>query len=406
MPRRGNPLERILGRIDDLDPGNLAILAQRLAREREMLETVFNTIKDGILVADRQGVIQYANAAARTLIGLREPDVGTALLWKLMPDLARSLDFAPDETGEMPPARALTRELEITYPERRHVRLYVVPLAPNRKRSAEGRFAIILSDITEEKRSTHDLIESERLDSVVMLAAGVAHELGNPLNSMNIHLQLIERQLAKLPAGAVRKKVQESANICEGEIARLDGIIRNFLEAIRPQPPDLSEVDLLGVLAEVLALQQQELENLGIRVEVDMHLRPPPVMGDRNQIKQVFFNLLKNAMEAMTHGGRLRIEARADDAWVYLVFADNGVGIAQADLPRVFQPYFSTKRGGHGLGMMIVQRILRGHGGQIALESTPNKGTTITLQFPLKNRRIRLLEGGSKPAEHPSGGRG
>ena len=85
MPRRGNSLERILGRIDDLDPGNLAILVQRLAREREMLETVFNTIKDGILVADRQGVIQYANAAARALIGLREPDVGTALLWKVMP---------------------------------------------------------------------------------------------------------------------------------------------------------------------------------------------------------------------------------------------------------------------------------------------------------------------------------
>src|SRR5271154_2368415 len=108
MSRRGNPLERILGRIDDLDPGNLAILAQRLAREREMLETVFNTIKDGILVADRQGGIPYANAASRALIGLREPDVGTAVLWKVMPDLDRSLDFAPNDAGEMPPARALT----------------------------------------------------------------------------------------------------------------------------------------------------------------------------------------------------------------------------------------------------------------------------------------------------------
>jgi len=395
MSRRGNPLERILGRIDDLDPGNLAILAQRLAREREMLETVFNTIKDGILVVDREGVIQYANAAARALIGLRERDAGQAQLWKVMPELARALDFAPRPSGATPPARALTRELEITYPERRHVRLYVVPLAADRKRGVEGQFAIILSDVTEEQRSTRDLIESERLDSVTMLAAGVAHELGNPLNSMNIHLQLIERQLAKLRDGAAAKKIKESADICVAEVERLDGIIRNFLEAIRPQPPDLAEVDLLALLAEVLALRQQELENLGVRVEVEVAQTPPPVLGDRNQIKQVFFNVLKNAMEAMERGGRLRIEARVDDAWASLAFADNGVGIAQADLPRIFQPYFSTKRGGHGLGMMIVQRILRAHGGQISLESTEGHGTTVTLQFPLRNRRVRLLEGGA-----------
>ncbi len=394
MSRRGNPLERILGRIDDLDPGNLAILAQRLARERETLETVFNTIKDGILVVDPSGVIQYANAAARALIALPEKDVGSARLGKVMPDLARALDLTPRATGDIAPARALTREIEITYPERRHVRLYVVPLASDRKRGAEGQFAVVLTDITEEQRSTRDLIESERLDSVLMLAAGVAHELGNPLNSMNIHLQLIERHLAKLKETAATKKIKTSADICVSEIERLDGIIRHFLEAIRPQPPNLAEVDLLALLTEVLALQQQELENLGVRVEIEVVQPPPPVLGDRNQIKQVFFNLLKNAMEAMERGGRLRIAARADDAWVYLAFADNGVGIAQADLPRIFQPYFSTKRGGHGLGMMIVQRILRAHGGQIALESSVGKGTTVTLQFPAKHRRVRLLEGG------------
>jgi signal transduction histidine kinase len=178
-------------------------------------------------------------------------------------------------------------------------------------------------------------------------------------------------------------------------VERLDGIIRHFLEAIRPQPPELAEVNLLGVLTEVLELQRQELEDSGIRVEVDVVNQPPPVLADRQQLKQVFFNVIKNAMEAMTRGGRLRIEARSDDAWAYLAFADSGVGIAPEDLPRVFQPYFSTKGGGHGLGMMIVQRILRGHGGQIGLESLSGRGTTVTLQFPLKDRRVRLLEGGS-----------
>ncbi len=395
MPRSGHSLERILGRIDDLDPGNLAILVQRLARERETLEGIFNTIKDGILVVDSDGVVQYANAAAHALVGLRERDVGHARLWKLIPNLGRSLAWRPGESRNTPPARALTCEMEITYPEHRFVRIYVVPLAGGRKQPADGQIALILSDITEAQRSTREMIESERQDSVVMLAAGVAHELGNPLNSMNIHLQLIERQLAKLPKGAVSKKIRESADICEAEIRRLDGIIRNFLEAMRPQPPNLVEVDLLTLLDEVLALQRQELENLGIRVEIEVVQPPSPVMADGSQLKQVFFNLIKNAMEAMERGGHLRIRARADDAWVYLSFGDDGVGIAQSDLPRIFQPYFSTKRGGHGLGMMIVQRILRAHGGQIALESTPGQGTTVTLQFPLPNRRVRLLEGGA-----------
>jgi PAS domain S-box-containing protein len=397
MARRTDPLERVLGRLDDLDPGNLTILVQRLARERALLETVFNTIKEGIMVVDRDGIIQYANAAARALIGLKERDVGQAQLWKVMPDLARSLAWRPDEGGAgrraARPVQAATRELEITYPERRQVRLYVVPLDAPHDGRLEDHFALILSDVTEERRSTRELIESERIDSVVMLAAGVAHELGNPLNSINIHLQLIRRLLQKLGAGG--EKIQASVQACATEVERLDGIIRHFLEAIRPQPPDLIELDLLAVLTEVLELQRQELEDTGIRVEVNVVNPLPPVLADRQQLKQVFFNLIKNAMEAMTRGGHLRIEARVDDAWAYLVFADTGVGIAPEDLPRIFQPYFSTKRGGHGLGMMIVQRILRGHGGQIALESAAGRGTTVTLQFPLKDRRVRLLEGGA-----------
>jgi len=396
MRRRSDPLERVLGRLDDLDPGNLTILVQRLARERALLETVFHTIKEGIMVVDRDGAIQYANAAAQVMIGLKEKEIGQAQLWKVMPDLSRSLSWRAEDgggPGSARPVRAATRELEITYPERRQVRLYIVPLdAPHDSRLGD-HFALILSDVTEEKQSTQELIESERLDSVVMLAAGVAHELGNPLNSINIHLQLMRRQLHKL--GVDGQKVKTSVEACAAEVERLDGIIRHFLEAIRPQPPDLAEVNLLTVLTEVLELQRQELEDSGIRVEVDVVNQPPPVLADRQQLKQVFFNVIKNAMEAMTRGGRLRIEARGDDAWAYLAFTDTGVGIAPEDLPRIFQPYFSTKGGGHGLGMMIVQRILRGHGGQIGLESQPGRGTTVTLQFPLKDRRVRLLEGGA-----------
>jgi signal transduction histidine kinase len=117
----------------------------------------------------------------------------------------------------------------------------------------------------------------------------------------------------------------------------------------------------------------------------------PLVLADRNQIKQVFFNITKNAMEAMRPGGRLKIRSRADDESVYLLFADSGTGIRQEDLVRLFQPYQTTKPGGHGLGLMIAQRIMRDHGGQIGLESKEGLGTIVTLQFPRKDRRVRML---------------
>jgi signal transduction histidine kinase len=115
-------------------------------------------------------------------------------------------------------------------------------------------------------------------------------------------------------------------------------------------------------------------------------------MADRNQLKQVFFNLVKNAMEAMTAGGKLSIRVRADDDSVYLLFADTGSGIKTEDLPKLFSPYHTTKTGGHGLGLMIVQRIMRDHGGHVGIESKQGTGTVVTLQFPQKHRRVRMLK--------------
>jgi len=145
------------------------------------------------------------------------------------------------------------------------------------------------------------------------------------------------------------------------------------------------------VLAEVLSFQERELADRGIQVEVTTAAGLPLVRADRDQVKQVFFNVIKNAAEAMPPGGHLRITARVDDQYLLLAFADTGSGIKPEHLARLFEPYHTTKPGGHGLGMMVVQRILREHGGQIVVESDSHRGTTVTLQFPLKQRRVRLL---------------
>ena len=387
--KKNSSLDRVLGRLDTLDSINLANLVQRLARERGVFEEIFNTLQEGILVIRDDGAIEYANAAAQRLIGLGSDELAGQTLWRLVPGLRTSLGPAFDDRSAGGAAPVVAREFELTYPEKRVVRLYMVPF-----RAAGGspgrRFAVILSDVTKEKQSTEQRIESERTSSILLLAAGVAHELGNPLNSLTIHLQLIERRLGKLKASKDIASLAESVKVCRDEVTRLDGIITNFLEAIRPRPPDLAETDLNEVLAEVLRFQHRELADRGVEVEADTP-ELPPVLADRNQIKQVFFNLTKNAMEAMRPGGKLKIRSRADDESVFLLFADSGSGIRQEDLTRLFEPYHTTKAGGHGLGLIIAQRIMRDHGGQIGLESKEGIGTIVTLQFPRKDRRVRML---------------
>jgi signal transduction histidine kinase len=142
----------------------------------------------------------------------------------------------------------------------------------------------------------------------------------------------------------------------------------------------------------VLLVQEAELSDRKLEVKVEVSDDLPTILGDSDQIKQVFFNLIKNAMEAMQPNGSLRIIARRDDDYVYLQFVDTGSGISEENLSKVFQAYYTTKKGGHGLGMMIVERIMRAHGGHINIESRKGAGTAITLQFPQQHRRTRLLE--------------
>jgi signal transduction histidine kinase len=148
------------------------------------------------------------------------------------------------------------------------------------------------------------------------------------------------------------------------------------------------------VIGDVLSFQQKELEDRGITLEGELPAGTPVIMADRDQLKQVFFNLIKNAMEAMPPGGRLSVKVRTDDDSVYVAMADTGSGIKAEDLAKLFQPYHTTKVSGHGLGLMIVQRILRDHGGHVGIESKEGVGTVVTLQFPQKHRRVRMLAGG------------
>jgi len=233
------------------------------------------------------------------------------------------------------------------------------------------------------------------LHALTLLAAGVAHELGNPINSINIHLQLMERDLRQAPP-ELRSKLEESIRVARGEMDRLDSIITRFLKAVRPTLPDFRDASLSRVVVETLEILQAELKDRNVLVEVDVPEDLPWLRLDFEQIKQAVYNIIKNAMQAMGDKGILNIRGQNTGDAVELIFEDNGTGISLENLPHVLEPYYTTKKRGTGLGLMIVQRIIREHGAELQLESHAGQGTMVRIRFPLRKKQVQLLEEGGK----------
>ncbi len=388
-------LDKLIERIGRVRPEDIQGYLLRLADEQGFLETIFNAIHEGVIVTDLAGRVNYLNRSACELFGLeREECKGKPLGEKL-----RGLDWE-QLAG---PQKAFSRDMEVFYPQHRFLNFYVVPLSLDRPTARRSKtyepelmgYAVILRDITQSRRSTEETIHSERLSALTMLAAGVAHELGNPLNSLNIHLQLIERKLRKVPEAA-RKELQDSLEIAREEIHRLDAIIHQFLGAIRPAHLELRLENINVLVQESVAFLQPEIEDRNILVEQELRADLPLLEIDRAQMKQAVYNVIKNAFQAMKTGGILRIRTDLDDHFVSITFADTGGGIAPENLSKVFEPYYTTKASGSGLGLLIVRRIVREHGGEIDLVSGEGKGLTFTIRLPLRERRARMLTGGGK----------
>lgn len=416
MASKSSFLDKVLDRIGRLDSEGLQTVIQRLARERSFLETLFNTIQDGVLVVDENGRILYFNQAVTRLLGL-QPSVEDRLITEVIPELDWDRIARIDAAGTQ---SVIRHEFEVSFPRPRFLRLYAAPL-DGRATGSTG-VALILNDATEARQQAFEAIESERLQALTLLAASVAHEIGNPLNALHIHLQLIERELRKLkmisgkmPAadsrsilrgrGAVQMvggeseipelvhKLEQYLGVAKGEVERLHYIVTQFLHAIRPVPPQQKPFALNEVVLKTIELLRPELDNRGLQVRVRTARQLPLTPIDPVQIQQVLVNLVKNAMQAMTKGGVLTIATGegADGVWVSI--ADTGGGIPQEQINRIFEPFYSTKKKGSGLGLMIVQRIVRAHGGRIELESQVGRGTTFRIWLPLHERKPALLRG-------------
>jgi len=382
-------LDQLLRRIDRIDPGSLQTHFLRLAREKGLLETILQTIREGLIVLDGQGRVSYANEAVGRLIGYPAASMPGRKIEEAVPSLDWEglIGLNPEAWTQM-----LNREIEVTYPEHRFLEFYVVPLqvVEGAGDDVDGAL-ILLRDVTGDRARQESTVESKRLEAITLLAAGVAHEIGNPLNSLHIHMQLMERELEDIASGELRDSLRELVNVAHSEISRLDQIIHSFLRALRPSQPVREPVRLEKLLKETLKGMELEIEDRGIWVETEFPKSVPILALDKGQLQQAFYNLIRNAVQAMTDGGMLHVEIQLSEQEVAVAFRDTGTGIQPEDLGAVFEPFHTTKSEGSGLGLMIVQRIVRDHGGRMEIETRPEQGTTVRLVLPRDDRRIRLL---------------
>jgi PAS domain S-box-containing protein len=385
---------KLIERLDKLDPGSVQTQFLHLASERGLLETIFDALREGILLLDAEGRIEYANQGACRLLGLDE----SAAIGLPMSETIREVDWSSLlRLEEQEWARMASHEIEISYPEHRFLALYLAPL----ENPVDGRHGVVilLRDVTQERDTADERVESERLNAILMLAAGVAHEIGNPLNSLTIHLQLMDRELRKLPEES-RASLQELLDVARGEITRLDQILSQFLKAIRPSLPAFERYSLPEIVSETLETLAAEIQDRKVVVEMEPAENLPSVWVDRAQVQQAVFNIVHNAVQAMAGGGVLRISFTTEDRLVGVVFQDTGGGIPADKMGGLFEPFRSTKANGNGMGLMIVQRIVRDHGGTILIDSLPG-GTRIQLNFQREDQRIRLLAAHAAEARDP-----
>ncbi len=373
-------LERLVERLNIMDANNVQAFILKLAREKGFLEAIFNTINEGILIIDKKLKINYCNRAATKLLGLPK-DLKNVRVSQFLQEINWRKVLDDDSSEWQKLARS---EIEILYPEKRVLQFYLVP-----HEQEKGLASVILIDVTENKQQTIEQLETQKLQVISMLAASVAHEIGNPLNSLSLHLQLLEQEI--IDDSLDKEDALDIIKVAKNEIERLDVIINQFLKAIRPGTLHLESLSLTKVLGEALHFMRHEIESKKVVVICNLAETIPNIQGDKNALKQAFYNILKNAMQAMTDGGKITIECRYENGEIELIFSDTGTGISSKNISTMFEPFSTSKENGSGLGLMIVDRITREHGGDLSIVSEEGLGTSVIIKLYPAGRRIRVL---------------
>ena len=379
-------LRKVLDDIDALPSSELRKLIAGGIEEMDIFRASFDSLSDGHIIVSKDRKIVLVNRTTMRLIPsdrrhrLRE---GARLDDTAFDGDVKSFVLSVLSSRERPDARDFAFQQG---GETRMMRISFSSLEVEGERYTD----IVVKDITEEMNRETRLRRSESLASMTTMAAGIAHEIKNPLAAMKIHLQLMRKAFAA-KGSLSGEDAERYLSVLDEEIDHLNTIAVDFLFAVRPMNVELRLGSINSVIDDLVVFLTPEAgeKNIEIRTELESYL--PSVELDQRYLRQSLLNIVENAFAAMPGGGVLRIATKLDGDYVTIRIEDNGSGIDEESLSKIFEPYFTTKASGTGLGLTVVYKVIKEHRGDIFVSSEQGKGTIFTIKLPVPGNQRRAL---------------
>ncbi|WP_320130771.1 ATP-binding protein [uncultured Sphaerochaeta sp.] len=383
-----NFVHRAILKIDQLDTRQIVNLLKSQANDVEMLENVLESTEDGVILTDSNLVINYANSNCPSMIPMaRKKSYEGLPLCKVLEDrqVTKFIVLAVHDRAD-----DLDNEFTFQRGEKVQTIAVTVSIYKSKELKDSSSFVIRFIDVTEHNANEARLRRTENLASMTTMAAGVAHEIKNPLAAMGIHLQLLKKAFVR-NTSLTLDDAQRYIDVLDEEINRLNSIVVDFLFAVRPMDTRLRLGSLGKTLVEICNFVEPELHENKVTLVRDISTSLPRVEFDENLLKQALLNLIKNAMNAMENGGLLTLQAKLDGNMIAIKVIDTGTGMSEETIQKIFEPYFTTKAAGTGLGLTVVYKIMKEHKGDISVTSKLGEGTCFTLSLPVpRSERLAL----------------
>jgi PAS domain S-box-containing protein len=407
-------IPRALQKIAKLTPEQVHDLLFSMFTDIDRLETVLDSLAVGILVCDSEHNLILANKFADRLLPLSRRGEDALRVWNMIQE-ERIAEFLEQSllSGDL----VLDKEFEA---ETKGIeRLLSISIYPLVKEYQVKGSLVHVEDITERRKKEARIRRIENLASLTTLAAGVAHEIKNPLGSISIHIQLLQKAFSKNEELYYKSHPDDKPDpnypgergpapyfemfdkyigVINEEIERLNHIVVDFLFAVRPMTVNLREGDFNAFIKELVEFTRYELDEAHVTTLLELDEELPLLDFDDRIMKQAMLNLIQNAIAAMNSGGTLTIKTVQKDGEAVITLSDTGIGIPEKNLSKIFEPYFTTKESGSGLGLTLVFKIIREHQGEISVISKEGGGSTFTITLPITQKERRLL-----PASESSG---
>ncbi|MGN1402203.1 MAG: PAS domain S-box protein [Bacillus sp. (in: firmicutes)] len=347
-------------------------MERKLRKSEKRFRKIFDEMPVGLILWKNEQIFDINEAAIKVIEHSKERLLNTTIM-NLLGNIPSNSGALKQMLQKVKEHSSVEETLAFTFPESRIKHLEF----STKKNLVSGLNLTIINDVTERLEMQEQLRKSDTLSVVGELAAGIAHEIRNPMTALKGFIQLLQ--------GSVSDEYSSYFSIINSELKRIDAIITEFLVLAKPQAIQYTEKDINAIMKETIDLLNAESLLHDVTIEAQFHPHSLPLYCEPNQLKQVFINIIKNAMEAMNHGGRIYISLHSnEDEQIKVVIKDEGSGIPTDKLKKLGEPFYTTKERGTGLGLMVSYKIIEEHSGKIVVESILNEGTTFTIYFPMR----------------------